>query len=358
VTLTQLRTFALVARLGSLRAAAAELGVSEPAVSAALGALRTDLGDPLFVRAGGGIELTPGGRALAVHAREIVGLADRARRAVSTATPTDGGGGLRVLASAACEEHAAGPLVDAFTARVPGAAVDVTRGDAASMATALGEDRCDLALGLRPLPGPAVESVPFLRYQRVLVAAPSSPLAGRRGPLDPADVLAGPWLTGPAGLEEGSAAHQWAGTLPSSPVLERHDSEADALAAVRGGRGLLLAVAHVVREELRRGTVVAVPVAGTPVHDLWWVSVPGQGRAGAAARALRRFLTTPDATTALLSGRVRARPTVRVALWTKDPAAPHREGPRPPHPSQARGEPPDEAVSARGGPLQRGRGQV
>ena len=276
-----------------------------------------DLGDPLFVRAGGGIALTPGGRALAEHAQEIVGLADRARRAVSGATSTSGGaGGLRVLASAACEEHAAGPLVDAFTARVPGAAVDVARGDAASMATALGEDGCDLALGLRPLPGQAVESVPFLRYQRVLVAGPQHELARRRGPVSLADVLAEPWSTGPAGLEGGNAEQQWVGALPSPPLLERHDSEADALAAVRSGHGLLLAVAHVVRDELRRGTVVALPVAGTPVPDLWWVSVPGQGRAGAAAQALRRFLTTPDATTALLSGRARPRPTVRVALWS------------------------------------------
>jgi MFS family permease len=39
---------------------------------------------------------------------------------------------------------------------------------------------------------------------------------------------------------------------------------------------------------------------------------------------------------------------------SKDPAAP-REGPRPPRPSQARGEPPDGAVGARRRPLQRGR---
>src|SRR6476661_2437336 len=64
VTFTQLRTFALVAELGSLRAAAAALGVSEPAVSAAVSALRSDLGDPLFQRCGSGIVLTPGGRAL------------------------------------------------------------------------------------------------------------------------------------------------------------------------------------------------------------------------------------------------------------------------------------------------------
>jgi hypothetical protein len=36
----------------------------------------------------------------------------------------------------------------------------------------------------------------------------------------------------------------------------------------------------------------------------------------------------------------------------KDPRAP-REGPRPPHPSQARSEPPDEAIRAHGGPLEK-----
>jgi DNA-binding transcriptional LysR family regulator len=320
MTLTQLRTFALVARLGSLRAAAAELGVSEPAVSAALGSLRTDLGDPLFVRAGGGIELTPGGRALAAYAREIVGLADRARREVASATSTTGR--LRVLASAACEEQAAGALVDAFTARVP-VPVDVVRGDAPAMAAALAENGCDLALGVRPvaLRGQAVESVPFLRYQRVLVAGSQHRFATAAGPVPLAEVLAEPWLTGPAGLEVGSEEHRWARTLPSAPRLERHDSEADALAAVRGGHGLALALSHVVREDLRRGTAVPVPVAGTPVRDLWWVTLPGQGRATTAARALRRFLTTPDATTALMTGTARAarprpRPTVRVALWS------------------------------------------
>src|SRR4051795_9074126 len=90
MTFTQLRTFALVAELGSLRAAAAALGVSEPAVSAAVAALRGDLGDPLFVRSGSGIVLTPGGRALAGRARELVRLEDRTRRDVAGAGPRRG----------------------------------------------------------------------------------------------------------------------------------------------------------------------------------------------------------------------------------------------------------------------------
>lgn len=117
MTFTQLRAFALVAELGSLRAAAAALGVSEPAVSAALAALRADVGDRLFVRAGSGIALTSGGRALAGHAREMLRLEDRARRDVGrAATAPDR---LRVLASPVCAEHGS-RLMEAFVRRVPG----------------------------------------------------------------------------------------------------------------------------------------------------------------------------------------------------------------------------------------------
>ncbi|MDQ5840254.1 MAG: LysR family transcriptional regulator, partial [Chloroflexota bacterium] len=135
MTLSQLRAFALVARLGSLHAAAAALGVSEPAVSSALAALRHDLGDPLFVRVAGGIALTPGGRALADHAQEIVGLADKARWEVEHAQTA--AGMLRIVATAAFAEHAAGRLLDAFTKRVPGATVDVVVEAAADIGSML-----------------------------------------------------------------------------------------------------------------------------------------------------------------------------------------------------------------------------
>ena len=62
MTLAQLQSFVLVARHGSVKAAAAELEVTEPAVSVAVSALRKELGDDLFVRSGRGIALTAGGR--------------------------------------------------------------------------------------------------------------------------------------------------------------------------------------------------------------------------------------------------------------------------------------------------------
>ena len=82
MTLAQLQSFVLVARHGSVKAAAAELEVTEPAVSVAVAALRKELGDELFVREGRGIALTPGGRRLAALASEILGLAEQARRSV------------------------------------------------------------------------------------------------------------------------------------------------------------------------------------------------------------------------------------------------------------------------------------
>ncbi len=63
VTVTQLSTFVLVARLGSVGAAARTLNVSESAVSQALAALRSHFGDPLIRRTGGGgMRRTPAGR--------------------------------------------------------------------------------------------------------------------------------------------------------------------------------------------------------------------------------------------------------------------------------------------------------
>jgi LysR family transcriptional regulator, low CO2-responsive transcriptional regulator len=314
VTFTQLRTFALVAELGSLRAAAAALGVSEPAVSAAVAALRTDLGDPLFRRTGTGITLTPGGRALAARARELVRLADRTRREVASATST---GRLRVLATAACAEHVAGAVVAAFTRRLPRAAVDLTVGSTDCAAGALADGGADIVLGVRPVPSAEqpLESVPFLRYERIVVAAPGHPLA-RRARLRVAELAGHRWLAGPAGIEAGSEEARWADGMPEA---ERLDSEAAALAAVRSGGGVLLALAHAVRDDVRRGSLVRLPVEGTPVTGLWWATVPGDGAATSAARALQRFLTTPDATTALLARPARqdrARPTVRVELWS------------------------------------------
>lgn len=319
MTLSQLRTFALVARLGSLRAAARELGISEPAVSAALAALRTDLGDALVVRSGSGIALTPGGRALAVYAQEIVGLSEQARREVPRAARD--AAELRILATPAFAEHAAGRLLEAYARRYSVAAARVVVDTPDDTGALLGERAYDIALGVRPARSSTpLHTLPFLRFRRVLVAAADHPLAALPQSQVPGRALAQRWFSGPSGggpVEE----QRWLAGLPAVPELVQLDSEAAALAAVRAGEGLMLAVAHVIRHDLAAGGLVQLKFPGTPVSGMWWASTLPPGRVPAAAEPLLRFAGSAEATEAMMAsggprGLVRRGTQVHVALWS------------------------------------------
>jgi DNA-binding transcriptional LysR family regulator len=79
-----LRTFLAVSDGGSFTAAAARLGFTQPAVTQQIHALEDQLGDVrLFRRAGKQMALTRAGEELLAHAREIVGLAERAERHIT-----------------------------------------------------------------------------------------------------------------------------------------------------------------------------------------------------------------------------------------------------------------------------------
>src|SRR4051794_236713 len=147
MTLAQLQSFVLVARHGSVKGAAAELEVTEPAVSVAVAALRKELGDELFVRDGRGIALTPGGRRLAALASEILGLAEQARRSVAESGEPRR---VQVVATGLVAEHI-GPMLETFAGREEGVEVEVDVVPGAGFADALEQRRADIALG--PAPG-------------------------------------------------------------------------------------------------------------------------------------------------------------------------------------------------------------
>ena len=311
MTFSQLRAFATVARLGSLSAAAQALGVSEPAVSAALAALRRDVDDPLFVRVAGGVKLTPGGERLAAAAAEMLGLEDQARRDVANA----GGGGalLRVAVSAPVAEYVSSPLLDAFTRRRPGLEVAEEVAEPGDFAALLAVRRADVALGPAPARTPGIDVVPFLRYKLIVVAAPGHRLAGREHvPLS--ELVGERWLVGPS-------RDDLARLVGEPSTAGAFVTEAAAQAAAASGQGLMLAIAHTVIEPVRRGTLVRIDVRGTPLDGMWHAATLTEDRRPAEAQALRRFVTAPEATQAIVSrpGGVpagRFRPAVHVTIWS------------------------------------------
>jgi DNA-binding transcriptional LysR family regulator len=314
MTLTQLTAFVLVARLGSVRAAADILGVSEPAVSQALAALRTHLGDKLVVRDGHTMTLTPGGNRLFGVAAQMVALGAEAEAAVRDAKGAPAQ--LRIVVTSMIAEFVATPLLETFAQRSAGA-VEASSGVATTkeMQVLLPNWLADVALG--PYLGdsdPALLSEPVLRYQLVAVAAPGSRPRGRASQW--------PWLVDPSGTDPDSDVRRLLARLrvPESRIRVFPNQTA-AWAAAADGTGVAPAMATLVGRQLRRGELQVVETEATPVDARWHVTTLNGDRCGPAARSFRRFLSTPMAMQLMCAPGAgvppsRFRPPVYVTIWS------------------------------------------
>ena len=315
MTLTQLNAFVLVARLGSVTAAANALGVSEPAVSQALSALRLHLGDQLVSRGPSGMTLTAGGSRLLATASQIVVLGAEAHAAVRAAqgAPQQ----MRVVATSTIAEFVVSPLMEAFTRRFAGS-VEVSAGVAVTneMAVLVANRLADVAIGPGVARDPAlpVVSEPIFRYRLVVVTAGQSRLKG--------SARQWRWLVDPSGADPDSDT----GRLLAALRIPEHrigvlPSQTAAWAAAADGAGVAPAVEHLVTQQLRRGELSLVDLPGAPVDACWHATLLERQQRSTAASALRRFLGTPEAMHLMRSPAAgvppsRFRPPVYVTLWS------------------------------------------
>jgi DNA-binding transcriptional LysR family regulator len=315
MTLTQLNAFVLVARLGSVTAAANALGVSESAVSQALTALRQHLGDQLVTRGPSGMTLTPGGNRLLGTASQIVVLGAEAHAAVRAAqgAPEQ----LRVVATSTIAEFVIGPLVEAFRKR-NGDRMEVSAGVAVTKerAVLVANRLADVAIGSSVMAdsGPAVVTEPIFRYRLVVVTAGHARPKG-----SPSQWR---WLVDPSGTDPDSDMGQLLTMLgvPESRIGVFPNQTA-AWAAAADGAGVAPAVEHLVSQQLRRGELSLVELRGSPTDAYWHVSLLDRAHRSPAASAFRRFLSTPEAMHVMRSPTAgvapsRFRPPVYVTIWS------------------------------------------
>src|SRR6266567_4560301 len=315
MTLTQLNAFVLVARLGSVTAAANALGVSESAVSQALSALRLHLGDQLVARGPVGMTLTPGGSRLLATASQIVVLGAEAHAAVRAAqgAPEQ----LRVVATSTVAEFVATPLIEAFSKRFPGS-VEVSAGVAVTkeMSVLIANRLADVAISsaVPEDPGMALATEPIFKYRLVVVTAGQPRLRG-----GPRQWL---WFVDPSGTDPGSETGQ---LLTSLGIPEDHvrvfQSQTAAWAAAADGTGVAPAVEHLVAQRLRRGELSRVDAPGCKLDACWHVTLLERQHQSVAASSFRRYLGTPEAMHLMRSpaGGVppsRFRPPVYVTIWS------------------------------------------
>ena len=199
MTPAQLRAFSAVVRLGSVRAAAEELGVSDAGVSMHVAQLRKELVDPLFVRSAHGIAFTPGGLRLASRAVEILGL--QQQTAIEVTEAAHGRRLLRIAASAAFAEHAAPGLIELFSARAKDLSVELSVHPMSQFRNLIVSRAVDIALGPAQNdladPNGMLAVRPFLKYQIIAVTAPGNPAAGEA--VTSAVLRDQQWMLGPSG---------------------------------------------------------------------------------------------------------------------------------------------------------------
>jgi DNA-binding transcriptional LysR family regulator len=318
VTPTQLRAFVAVVRLGSVKEAAVELGVSEAAVSLHIGQLRKEFDDRLFTRTASGLAFTPGGLRLASRAGEMLSLQERTIVEVSQASR--GRRLLRVAASSLFAEHAAPGLIGLFAGRAADLDVELSVHDPRQFSALLHSRAVDVAIGpQRGNPDESLACRPFLNYQVIVVSGPDHPLA--KLDVGTHQLREETWLLGPS-----VAAN--IGVIPALlrrvNVPEEHQqifqSHAAALEEVKRNNGVAPTVSFAVAQDLANGRLVRLAGQALRLDGVWATLTLAECDASSAAAELVRFVTTPRATQAMLRGPGvsvgRFRPSIHVTLWS------------------------------------------
>lgn len=318
MTPAQLKAFAAIVRHGSARDAAAELGVSEAAISSHTAALRKELGDQLYSRRGGRLAFTPGGLRLATRAVEMLGLADQTVSEVSAAAK--GQRLLRLATTSMFAEYGAPGLLELFKTRADDLAVEMSVHDGSRLEGLLASRQADVTVGPAPRNAdPGLRSREFLKYQLILVVGGRHELAGRRA--SAATLAAHPWLLGPSAVEEHGAT---AALLRRFNVPEHQQrifqSHAAALSGVEAGDGVGVVPTFRVETALKDGRLHRVSAAGDTAAGMWTAATLPAIQAPPVASELLRFMTTPRATQAMLTGSGanigHFKPRVHVTLWS------------------------------------------
>ena len=296
--LARLNAVLAVARLGSFRAAADELGMSPTALSNAVSKLEQQLGVRLFNRTTRSVAVTEAGRAfidrVAPALRDIDAAIDGARAQQNVATGT-----LRINAFASAAREVLTPIILAFVRAYPQVHVDlVTEGRMVDI-VAGGFDFGIRRIDLVPADMIAVHIGPQRRH--VVVATPAY-LAGRTLPQTPADLAGHACIRVrlPSGAlyrwpfeKDGHAEHIDVG----GPVTL--DEASLARIAVLGDIGIGYFMESDVADDLAAGRMVRLLDDWTPVLPDLCLYYADRRHASAAFRA---FIAVARAQSAALRG--------------------------------------------------------
>lgn len=262
--------FVRVAEAGTFTAAARQVHLTQPALTASIQRLEAQLGGALFVRGRRGAELTEAGRALLPHARAALVAVDDARRAVAEVVRIERGR-VRIGAGTTAITYLLPPLVQAFRRKHPKVALGLFERSQDALLEAFERGELDLAVATGPQPG----GEPFRTDELVLVHAPG---------LDPRAL---PFLSFPEGAATRTLLDRH---FPNAPIALELSSTSALKGQLRAGTGVALISRLAVATDLELGRLVLWRHPRAPIRRELVLVHRGLARLSPAARAMRDIL--------------------------------------------------------------------
>ena len=279
----RLRLFAAVARAGSISGAAADLGMSQPALSEQLRTFEQECGQPLFIRHARGVRPTTMGDRLVEMATRIDRVLAEASDALGRRSPNEE---LKVgvCSTAACFMPA---LVQRFARTRPVARVWLQHGNTRLLESRVADGALPLALVAGSGRSAKVTSEMYVYDHVVPVCARTWPLPRTRSI---EDLARWPIIWRESGSGSRSTIEKKLGAhgvrmKPSDPIVEGLAAQ---ISSAKAGLGIAFVSELAVADDLRAGSLRIVPVAAARVRrKLSWIF--GGGRAVGAAGQLLAF---------------------------------------------------------------------
>lgn len=180
-SLRELEVFVMAADVGSFTDAAAELRISQAAVSRTIASLERSVGEQLLRRVPRGCELTTSGRALLPHARRVLAEAARFNQFLQTRQ-----GELRLGYAWAALGRYTAPLQRQWPQECPETELKLVRHN--SPTAGLAEGMCDVAIMRRAIDDRRFDSVVVGLERRFVAFAADDPEWSRRRQLSMAEI--------------------------------------------------------------------------------------------------------------------------------------------------------------------------
>jgi len=289
--LRQLEILQAIAETGSFTASGRKLHVSQSAISRQILLLEEELGEPLFLRVGRQVRMTPAAESLVQLGQRVF---QDLRDTIGTITDRtrDLRGTLRLSGGMTVCLYVFPPLLKHLRRVHPRLDVRLTVATAGQSVQQIRDGRVDAGLLTLPVEGADLVTVPVMREELLLVATPTHALARKRR-VAPKDLAGQPFVL----FEQGSATRRVidrffaAEHLEPTIVMDTENVEI-IKAMVKTGLGIGIVPYQAVAREVRAGQFFCARIEGHElVRETGWV----YARANRIPRMIHELLSAFEA---------------------------------------------------------------